>query len=366
MSSSTSHPTIPTRNTTPAKKRPLMLWLGIGLISFALLALFYGGLAWLGFRAGDAEKTAKIAVETEITVSRQLELAQENFLQANYTLALRRLDYVLSVDSNNEAALTMRNQINAEQNLLLTPSPSPIPTVTPTPSPTLTPTPLPPTPDPAEAIATREAAWEKVQTDLETLEIDEQIQQLEIFRAQYPGYYNRESSQLLFDRYLSRGVDLMRGNAVERGILLLTKARGLGDLPEQIEGEIYWAEQYVAGVSYFSVNWDLYLSYFRPLCEFAPTYQDSCGKLTEGLASAASDAFTAADWCLAANLYTELAIIDPNAQLTDGILSNRVNQSVSDCGEPIELLLTLTPQAELATPVPGSNTSPGAPIPQIP
>ena len=366
MSSSTSHPTIPNRKSTSSKKRPFTLWLGIGLISFALLALFYGGLAWLGFRAGDAEKTAKIAAETEITINRQLELAEQNFGQNNFTLALRRLDYVLSVDGDNQAALDLRNEINSAQNILLTPSPSPVPTITQTPTPTLTPTPLPPTPDPAEAVATREAAWEQVQVDIETLEIEEQIQQLEIFRAQYPGYYNRESSQLLFDRYVSRGVDLMRGNAVERGILLLTKARELGDLPEQIEGEIYWAEQYVAGVSYFAVNWDLYLSYFRPLCEFAPTYQDSCGKLTEGLASAASDAFIASDWCLAANLYTELTIIDPNAQLTDGILSNRLNQTISACGEPIELLLTLTPQAELATPTNGSDTSPGAPIPQIP
>ena len=158
----------------------------------------------------------------------------------------------------------------------------------------------------------------------------------------------------------------MRGNGVERGILLLTKARELGDLPEQIEGEIYWAEQYVAGVSYFAVNWDLYLSYFRPLCEFAPAYQDSCGKLTEGLAAAASDAFAAADWCLAATFYTELAIVNPNAQLTDGTLSGRIDQTVSACGKPTNLNLTLTPQAKLATPVNGSDRSPATPIPQTP
>ena len=362
MSSSTTTKTIPSRKTLARQRRPLTLWLGIGLIGFALLTLFYGGLAWFGFQAGDAEKVQKIAAETENTLVRQIELAEQDFAAGNIILSERRLDYILSVDANNQAALALQNKIDQTQSLLLTPSPSPTPTQTATPLPTLTPTPLPPTPDPAEAIATREAAWEKVQADLETLDIEEQIQQLEVFRAQYPGIYNRESSQQLYDRYVSRGTDLIRGNAVERGILLLSKARELGDLPEVLEGEIYWAEQYVAGVSYFSVNWELYLSYFRPLCEFSPYYQDSCGKLTEGLASAASDAYLASDWCTAAKLYVELATIDPNAQLTDGNLSDRMNQTINSCGEPIAL-----PTNGTATPADGSSgTSPGAPPPQFP
>ncbi|MFK7806072.1 MAG: hypothetical protein AB8G95_30865 [Anaerolineae bacterium] len=363
MSSSTTTKTIPSRKTLSRKRRPLTLWLGIGLIGFALLTLFYGGLAWFGFQAGDAEKVQKIASETEITLSRQIELAAQDASDNNFVLSQRRIDYILSVDPNNTSALALRDQIYQTQSLLLTPSPSPTPTETPTPPPTMTPTPLPPTPDPAEAIATREAAWEKVQADLETLDIEEQIQQLEVFRARYPGIYNRESSQQLYDRYVSRGTDLIRGNAVERGILLLTKARGLGDLPETLEGEIYWAEQYVAGVSYFAVNWELYLSYFRPLCDFSPYYQDSCGKLTEGLATAASEAFMASDWCTAARLYVELATVDPNAQLTDGNLSDRMNQTINSCGEPI----ALPPNANgTATPDDGNGTAPGAPLPQIP
>ncbi|MFT5197315.1 MAG: hypothetical protein ACI85U_004356, partial [Candidatus Promineifilaceae bacterium] len=275
---------IPTPKTISSKKRSLTLWLGIGLIGFALLAFFYGGLIWFGFRAGDAEKTQKVAAETENTLSRQIELAEQNFDQGNTVLAQRRLDYILSIDPGNLDALAL--QENA-QNLFLTPSPSPMPALTATPEPTFTPTPLPPTPDPAEAIATRDTAWAQVQADLETLAIDDQIEQLEIFRAQYPGIYNRESSQQLYDRYVSHGVQLIRGDGVERGILLLTKAQELGDLPEDVLGEIYWAEEYAAGIGYYEVNWDIYFSYFRPLCEFAPGHRDSCAKLIEGLAAAA-------------------------------------------------------------------------------
>lgn len=365
MSSSTPSSTqLSTGKTKPAKKRPLTLWLGIGLIGFALLAFFYGSLAWFGFRAGDAEKAQKIAAETESTLLRQLELAEQNLAEGNLTLSQRRLDYILSVDGGNSSALALRDKLNQTSNLLLTPSPSPIPTALPTATPTLTPTPLPPTPDPAEAIATREAAWNKLQADLETLDADGQIEQLEIFRAQYPGMHNRESSQQLYDLYLSRGVDLMRGNAVERGILLLTKARGLGDLPDEVEGEIFWAEEYAAGISYFAVNWDLYISYFRPLCQFVPGYQDSCGKLTEGLAAAASDAFSAGDWCSAARFYTELSLIDPNAQLSDGVLAERVSQTTTSCGEPIVVPGSTPIQGTI--PADGSNSAPGAPLPLPP
>jgi hypothetical protein len=150
-------------------------------------------------------------------------------------------------------------------------------------------------------------------------------------------------------------------NAVERGILLLTKARGLGDLPDDVEGEIFWAEQYAAGISYFDVNWDLYLSYFRPLCEAVPLYQNSCGKLAEGLAGAAAISFDASDWCTAATLYIELSIIAPNTELADGTLQNRLAQSTAACGEPLVVSTIPSSQGELLTSDP--TTAPGAPLP---
>ena len=91
--------------TTSAKKRPLTLWLGYALIAFALLTLFYGGLAWFGARAGAAEKAATVAAETAATLARQLELAEQNFQEGNYTLTQRRLDYILSVDNRFPGAL---------------------------------------------------------------------------------------------------------------------------------------------------------------------------------------------------------------------------------------------------------------------
>lgn len=332
----------------------MTLWLGYGLIGFALLAFFYGGMAFLGIRAGTAEKAQIVAAETSATLTRQLELAEQDFNAGNHTLTERRLDYILSVDSSNPAALELKERNENAKSALLAPvsTPTPVPTATPLPSPT--PSPIPPTPDPAEAAAAREEAWANLQTDLPTYDIDEQIQQLEIFRAQYPGLYNRESGQLLFDAYLSRGTDLMRGNAVERGILLLSKARDLKDLPSELEGEIYWAEQYVAGISYYSVNWDLYLSYFRPLCEFARFYQDSCSKLIDGLAAAASQAYEASDWCTAAVLYNEIRVVDPNAQIKGADLLARASETTAACGQPLENV-----------PTPGTETdiAPGAPLP---
>ncbi|MEM9777933.1 MAG: hypothetical protein AAF902_25375 [Chloroflexota bacterium] len=359
MESSRRHPSQPIPAPKPARtrKRPLTLWLGYALIGFALLAFYYGGLAWLGFRAGDAEKTTKIAAETAENLTRQLELAQLNFSEGNYTLTQRRLDYIFSVDGDNAEALALRDELNSAKAFLLTPSPTPSPTVTPTPTIMPSPTPLPPTPDPALLEATQAEAWQKLQEELPSLEIEEQIQQLEVFRAQYPAFNNRESSQQLYDLYVRRGVDLIRGNAVERGLLLLGKAENLGDLPDEVQGEIYIAEQYIAGISYYDVNWDLYVSYFRPLCQVAPLYQDSCGKLAEGLASAATKAYLASDWCQAATYYTELAIFDPNATLDQGDLKSRIDETLAACGRPVE---------GVSTPQAGSTTDPGAPLPFIP
>lgn len=359
MESSRRHPSQPFRSPQPArsKKRPFTLWLGYALIGFALLSFYYGGLAWLGFRAGDAEKTTKIAAETAENLTRQLELAQQNFAEGNYTLTQRRLDYILSVDSSNPEALALRDEVNNAQAFLLTPSPTPAPTATPTPTTVPSPTPVPPTPDPALLEETQAAAWQKLQAELPSLNIEDQIQQLEIFRAQYPTYNNRESGQQLYDLYVSRGVDLIRGNAVERGLLILAKAEALGDLPDAVQGEIYIAEQYIAGISYYDVNWPLYISYFRPLCQVAPLYQDSCGKLAEGLASAATNSYLASDWCQAATYYTELAIFDPNATLDQGDLKSRIDETLAACGRPLE---------GVSTPEAGSTAGPGAPLPSIP
>ncbi len=356
MTSSTRHTTGHERPMPKpiARKRPMTLWLGYALIAFALLSFFYGGLAWLGIRAGTAEKAAVVAAETNATLTRQLELAEQDFNDGNHTLTERRLDYILSVDPTNSGALELQDRNSSAQMALLVPVDTPTPMPTATPLPTPTPSPVPPTPDPAEAEAAREEAWATLQANLPSYDVDEQIQQLEIFRAQYPGLYNRESGQLLYDAYLSRGTDLMRGNAVERGILLLTKARNLKDLPDELEGEIYWAEQYVAGISYYSVNWDLYLSYFRPLCQFARYYQDSCSKLIDGLAAAAAQAYDGADWCTAAVLYNEIRTVDPNAQIKGADLLARASETTAACGEPLENV-----------PTPGTETdiAPGAPLP---
>lgn len=340
----------------------LTRWAGVILIAIALLATFYGAIIYLGWQSGVSIRRDKIETERTASLLRQKELAVENISQSQFELAMRRLDYVLLESPNDPDALALRSQAEIGWSMLLTPSPTMTPTPTQTPTPTATPTlaPAEPTPDATAAIQAAADAYAQLQDDLAAGGLAQDIVNLESFRAEYTSYERRTVDEKLYDAYVAYGLSLTRGNEVERGLGYLYQARDLRDLPEDVQGEIFWAEQYLDGIVYYGINWDAYFSYFRPLCDFVPNFQDSCGKLQVGLINAAWETEQNLDWCVAVTLYEEAIRVKGS---TSEILEKvKIAQEACDLATPTpELLGSVTPDpnSEFFFVTPDNLTLPG-------
>lgn len=329
-------------------------WIGIIFILAALLTLYYGAIAFVGWRSGESIRQTEIEENRISLISRQKELAILDINQNRYQMAMRRLDYVLAVDPNDQEAATLRNDASTRLAVLLTPSPSVTPTATSTPTITPSPTIPPPT---ADATAAFDLIVEEYDTLRDQLRANptayqENINQLEAFRSRHSSYERREIDRLLYENYIAYGQILTRSTEIEQGLTLLYQAKKLGDLPEEIEGEIFWAEQYLEGIIYYGIRWDTYLSYFRPLCQFAPLYQDSCTKLQIGLINSANIALESSDWCLAESLYDEATSV--------GTFVEGFNSEIESVRE---LCALVTPEAGTGTPGVVPDTINGTPIP---
>ncbi len=283
----------------PRRVRSLLRLAGFALLGTAFLLLFYGGIALLAWRQGETERVARLSDQRQVAALRQLDLAREDLAAGNGPLALRRLDYVLAVDPGNPDAPPLR--LTAVAGLAPGATTTPTPSPTPTRRPTGTPTPM------ADEATEKEKAdgFKALTNQMKAGRWERAVNDLLAFRDLYPDYRRREVDEMLYEAYINLGLTLTRGVAIERGLAYLDLAGELGDLSEEVQGEVFWAGQYLEGIVYYGINWEAYLSYFRPMCQFAPLYQNSCGRLADGLTAYANQQVANLDWCPAEDLYRE-------------------------------------------------------------
>jgi hypothetical protein len=158
------------------------------------------------------------------------------------------------------------------------------------------------------------------------------------FQSQNPDYRRRETDAMLYNAYLNLGQELVMGDQVELGIFYFSRAEKLGDLPAEAEDQRVWAELYLLGISYYGVDWEISISYFRGLCAAAPFYQNACTKLHDALIFYGDQWAVALDWCPAEEIYAEAYRID-----NDTAVSEKLNSARSQCLEA-----TPTPEAPIS------------------
>ncbi len=158
------------------------------------------------------------------------------------------------------------------------------------------------------------------------------------FQQSNPDYERRETDELLYETYLSLGLQNCKaGPDTELGLNYLSQAERLGNLPQEAQDYRYWGNLYLDGISYYGVNWEIASFYFRDLCAAAPFFQNSCQLLNEVLTNQADQLAFAGEWCPAERLYQELWQADRSPALGDKLSLAREN-------------------CALATPVPISGT----------
>ena len=281
------------------RRRTILRVTGIIFIGLALLLIFYGVVALFAYQNGEQLRVERQASEQVAELDHQLALAESDLAAGNFDLALRRLEWVMGQDRDNAQAVALQVQVQEARVALLTPSPTPVPSPTPEVMPTV---------DPAIALDETAAGegFRALTALVENGQWATAVPEIIQFQNKYPSHRRGETDQMLYDAYIGLGRRLLMTNdQIERGLFYLNQAQRLGTLPEEVVGEMSFAELYLEGIVFYDVNWEAFFYYFRELCTYTPAYQNSCGLLVDGLTKHA-DRFTfQEDWCPAQSFYAE-------------------------------------------------------------
>jgi hypothetical protein len=323
-----------------ASPKRWLRYLGYSLVALALLLALYGVVAYMALRSGEDLRLENQRAALDEELARQVSIAREDIVAGNFSLATRRLEWVLAREPDYPEVETLMAQAQAGLSARL--SPTPRPTVTPTSlQPVVDGSPTPAGPGPAGELAEledliRQQKWQAAVTNIVA------------FQARYPNYERLKTEQMLYDSYISLGLELTSGTQIELGLFYLSQAERLGDLPQEVEDQRVWAELYLLGIGYYRVDWGTTIFYFRGLCAAAPFYQDACTKLREALIAYGDQYAAALDWCPAKDLYAEALRLENERQL-----AVTLQEAATFC-----LDATPTPPATITGTVPFTATPP--------
>jgi hypothetical protein len=313
---------------------------GLVLIILAGLVTLYSLVGYVAWQSGQTIRKEREETQQAEQLARQVDLAQDNIGQGSYSLALRRLDWVLQHDPDNKDAQAVRQQADAALKTALTPVAPPSPTPPPEPSPT-----------PVD-ISRPETEFERLRRLAKQEKWENLFESTLVFQQQYPGYERLQTDTLLYDSSFNLGLSYIQGDQIEAGIYYLAQAEKLGDLPQEALDYWLWAELYLQGMAYYGVNWGVAAGFFRDLCLSAPFYQGSCDKLFDALFAYGNQYLVAQDYCPAAQLFREARQHKRNQDL-----DLKLNEAVQGCAQAtptpatITGTLPVTGRESLATPV---------------
>lgn len=313
---------------------------GIVLIVAALLIALYTVVAYVALESGRTLRTERLREEQATELANQLGHAREDISDGNFSLASRRLEWILEQDPDYPEArglLDDAREALTGRRELAQPSDSEA---------TATPRITPLAAGAGDAAAAAEL--QRLEALVEAEAWNEAITALVSFQYNYPDYERRRTDELLHESYMAQGVELLYGDQVELGLYYLEQAQRLGDLPQDVRDQQEWAELYLAGIGYFGVNWEVSLFYFRDLCLAAPFFHDACGKLYEALVAYGDQYAAQQEWCPAEGLYDEAY-----RQNDSDTLLSKLQNARQGCESA-----TPTPSAPISGTLPVTGTTP--------
>jgi tetratricopeptide (TPR) repeat protein len=346
----------------PVKKAPRVgFWIGLLVL---LAALGLGSMA--GYGKGVSERVSAQSTQVSQQLGEQFALVQADMDAGRYSVASQRLEYIIKQDASFPGAADKLAEVMVKQ--LITPSPVP------TDTPTITPTPDLRSQEAVFAQATKQLAekdWSGLMASLDTL------------RKADPTYKAVLVDGMYYTALRNRGVDQIMGSAtykttnMEGGIYDLTLAERFGPLDGYADGLRNFTRMYIIGASFWDVNWQQAVEYFRQVYQFTPNLRDASNvtagqRLNQALLSYGDQVAAKSklnDRCQALDLWTEAGKI----VALDGVYSTKFNQLYQDCNPPTEVPAatdvpavptdaaqptTEPPTAEPPTAVPPTETPP--------
>lgn len=285
-------------------------WLGYALLAFGVLVIVIGLSALFGYQGGIKQRTAFEATQVAQAVAEQFALGLQDMENGDYETARQRFEYVIQLDPNFPGVTDKLAEVLLVLNA----------TATPTPQPTPTQIPITPTPD----FRGEEELFAQAQDYIKNELWSEAIETLEVLRKKNPAFNTVEVDDMLYVALRNRGVEKIIAGQLEGGIYDLTLAEGFGPLDTEANNWRTWARYYIAGASFWEIDWGQAVYYFEQVAPMTPNLHDGSNwtasqRYYEALLKYANWLEDQGAWCDAKEQYTKAYDYSGDSSLEEAI-----------------------------------------------
>ncbi len=245
------------QNEPPPSKPKRWPWILIGLV-----IILIGGLlgAALGYQRGVAIRKAREEGTVLLNATTQYQLGIQEFEAGRYEIARKRFEFVIQLKPDFPGASQKLAEVMLAQAMVEEPTMAPTPT-----------TAFTPTPD----LRGEEELFRQAQEDMLNKQWDAVITTLDKLRKLNIGYRTVEADGMYYMALRFRGIDkiLLQGS-LEGGIYDLALSERFAPLDRDADGYRTWARMYLAGASFWGLDWPRVIEYFSQIVAALPNLRD--------------------------------------------------------------------------------------------
>lgn len=310
---------------SPQKTSSWKWQIGLAVFLFLVVTMAGGAMGyWANVQETPNPKATEALMEVLVAVQEQFYLGKQALEAQRYEDAKAHFEYVIKADPNFPEA----QEKLAETLTGLYAEPSPTPTLNLQITPTVTPTPI---------IPNQVDLLYQAQHLVKNKEWNVAIEKLQTLRSFHPQYQSTEVDSLLFTSLYYRGMEHIAAGDLAGGLYDLERAARFSVLDKEAQDQKRWASFYLAGTSYWGLDWKKAAYYFGLIVEEAPDFQDASGvtvqqRYREAAKKYAELSAEKSAWC-EAERYFRIAL-DYGAE---DALTEKLNKAVEMCKKLQEL-----------------------------
>jgi tetratricopeptide (TPR) repeat protein len=298
-----------------------------------LLGLFFllvgaGAGTWMGYQAGLQLRLARHQADVMITATTQFQLGIQDQAAGRLDMARRRFEYVIQLDPSFPGAAKKLTEVMLAQAVTEVPTAAPTPTLVPTPD-----------------MRGVEDLIKQAQFDMRKQDWDATINVLDTLRKADINYRSIDADGMYYLALRYRGINkvLKEGN-LEGGLYDLSLAERFGPLDRDADSYRTWARIYLAGASFWGVDWPKVIDYFGQIVTSLPGLRDNTNFTVQeryriALLRYGDQLAQKEDWCGAQKQYQlSLEIVaDQTAEATLKHLKDQCSPPVTKTPKPTKV-----------------------------
>ncbi len=329
-------------------------WILLGIL------ILLGGTAfgaWFGYQSGIQMRLTRHTNDVAIAATTQFQLGLGDQAAGRYEMARKRFEYVIQLDPNFPGVAQKLAEVmlaNAIANA---------PTEVPSPTPEII-----PTPDNRGV----EELIKQAQENLRKKDWTTVINTLDVLRKTDITYRAVDADGMYYMALRFRGIDkILKDGNLEGGLYDLALAERFGPLDGESDGYRTWARMYLAGASFWGVDWPKVIDYFSQIILALPNLRDGTMTAIEryhmALMKYGDQLALKEQFCDAQKQYEQAQTIgsSPAIEATLTYLKNQCTPPATKTPKPtkvkVEVVNTETPvppEADTSTPVPTETETP--------